>query len=170
MRASAWDILAAISAGFRTQADVKGKLAEYFLNSRLQEAHKSGLIEFLEWQDQDAQPDFLVGYRGRVLRLECKNVRSGTQYANPYRVEVQKTRNPMTGEPTRGYRFDEFELLAACTFNQSGEWDYFYAAARDLPRRPNLPEFLVIMQRVPTSPQGCWRGQLKDAMEDCLAN
>lgn len=168
LNASLWDILAAIGAGFRTVADVKGKLAEHFLNSRLQQARAAGLIESVQWQDQDGQPDFLIGYRGRVLRLECKNVRSGGQFANPYRVEVQKTRNPMTGEPTRGYRFDEFEVLAACTFNQTGEWDYLYAATRNLPRRPRLPEFLVTMQPVPISPQGCWRVQLKDALDDCL--
>jgi len=83
--ASAWDILSAIERGFRAQVDVKGKLAEYFLFQQLERLKQSGVLETVDWQDKDGQPDFLLGVRGRVLRVECKNVRSVVEPAQPRR-------------------------------------------------------------------------------------
>ena len=61
---------------------------------------------------------------------------------------MQKTRNSMDGTPTRGYKVDEFDILGVALFNQTGEWDYYFIATKRLERRPTMPEFLTIMQRV----------------------
>src|SRR3954470_13645326 len=73
--ARGWDILSAIERGFRAQVDVKGKLAELFLYRRLEALRASGVISGLDWRDQDGIPDFLLTYRGKDFRVECKNIR-----------------------------------------------------------------------------------------------
>jgi hypothetical protein len=167
--APAWDILSAIHRGFRAQIDVKGKLAEYYFHRQLVALEEAGFLRDLQWLDVDGQPDFIVTVRGRTLRIECKNVRN-ERYRNPetFKVELQRTRNSKDGTPTRAYRGDEFDVLAACLFNQTGRWEYFYTATRYLARRKEMPELLVIMQRVPMAPADKWRGSLEDAIRDAL--
>lgn len=167
---SAWDILSAIQRGFRAQVDVKGKLAEYFLNQKLEGLVTEGVLESCQWQDKDGEPDFIVKYRGKALRIECKNVRSKELFKQPpaYKVEIQKTRNAIGGGPTRGYRVDEFDVLAACLFNHTHEWAYLYASAKALRRRDESPKFLQIMQPVPRTTAPPWHPSLVDAMKAAL--
>ncbi|MGO9268110.1 MAG: hypothetical protein ACLQBA_25000 [Candidatus Binataceae bacterium] len=141
---SAADILTAIEHGFRAQADVKGKLAEYYLFKRLQELEKDGRVKHVQWPDRDGQPDFLVDVRDRTLRIECKNVRSPQAAKQPTvaRVEIQRTRNSMDGTPTRAYRADEFDILAACLFNVTGRWDFLYVVTTDLRGARSFPSTL----------------------------
>lgn len=167
--ATGWDILSAIEKGFRAQVDVKGKLAEYFLYRQLLKLKKKGVIDELEWRDQDGVPDFLIGYRGRELQMECKNVRGGAAtYRDSYKVELQKTRNRIGGGPSRGYKVDEFDLLAACTFNQSGTWEYLFIATTNLTMRTDWPDYLVIFQRVPHAAEGNWKATLEDVLSAML--
>lgn len=167
---SAWDILSAIQHGFRAQVDVKGKLAEFHCNKVMEKLKRAGVLKAFTWQDKDGQPDFVATYRGGTLRIECKNVRSGKdgryRDASAYKVELQKTRNPKTGEPTRGYKPDDFDVLAACPFNQTGKWTFLYIATRRLERRPDKPEYLRIMQPVPLKATGHWKDSLADAIKD----
>jgi len=169
---TALDILSAIERGFRSQVDVKGKLAELYLYRRLLDLEKQAQIQGLVWQDKDGKPDFLVTYRERELRVECKNVRSPQKTKGPARprVELQKTRNSMQpGEPTRGYKADKFDVLGACLFNYTGKWDYLFVATRRLARRPKpLGRFLQIMQPVPLQPEGYWRYDALDAFRDAI--
>ena len=98
--APGWDILWAIEHGFRAQVDVKGKLAEWFLYKQLVELKDRGVIEAVTWHDADGRPDFDIMIGGRTIRMECKNVRSGPNpkgYQGDFRVEIQKTRNQLTG-------------------------------------------------------------------------
>jgi hypothetical protein len=74
--ASGWDILTAIEKGFRAQVDVKGKLAELFLSRQLDSLQTAGIISTLEWHDRDGIPDFSMTYKERLVRVECKNIRS----------------------------------------------------------------------------------------------
>jgi len=174
LNASASDIMSAIQGGFRALIDVKGKLAEYFLFRKLEELRARGRIGKVEWIDKDGQPDFLVHLPERTLRVECKNVRSGKEgryrKGEGYKVELQKTRNSKDGTPTRGYRLDEFDVLAACLFNQTHEWQYLYVATRALERRQEqgMENFLVIMQRVPPRADGPWRTEIEEAIRDAL--
>jgi hypothetical protein len=166
--AGAWDILSAIERGFRAQVDVKGKLAEWFLFNHLTELQRKGLIQKVDWRDRDGIPDFLIEVRGKELQMECKNIRSGKVGPFGWRVEIQKTRSQIGGGPARGYRADEFDILAACLFNQSGNWSYLYSAAINLDRRPLHPDYLVIMQKVPATASGHWRANFEDAINEVI--
>lgn len=166
--ASAWDILSAIERGFRAQVDVKGKLAEWFLYLHLTELQKQGKIQRVEWRDQDGVPDFLIEIGGKTLQMECKNIRSGRVSRSGWRIEIQKTRNQIGGGPARGYRADEFDILAACLFNQSGQWKYLFCLSENLERRPEHPDYLVIMQKVPERAAGHWHEDLEKAIANAL--
>jgi hypothetical protein len=169
---TAWDILSAIERGFRAQVDVKGKLAEWFLFQKLERMQQEGALQSVIWQDKDGQPDFFVLDAGREIKIECKNVRSPNQSKGPIeaaRVELQKTRNNKKGEPTRGYKPEEFDVLAACLFNVTGKWEHLFVATRRLTRRPKpLAGFLTIMQPVPLQPEGFWSYDLFDAIKDAI--
>ncbi|HJT20311.1 MAG TPA: hypothetical protein VJ746_07560 [Nitrospira sp.] len=160
--ASAWDIMSAIQRGFRAQVDVKGKLAEYFLNKALEKLVTEGTIQECIWQDKDGEPDFIIKFKGRQFRIECKNVRSKGLFRDPpgYKVEIQKTRNAIGGGPARGYKVDEFDVLAACLFNQTHEWTYVFSATAALARREYQPKFLQIMQPVPKAVIAPWSTEL----------
>ena len=167
--ASGWDILGAVQRGFRAQVDVKGKLAELFVYRELVALQQSGFLTKLEWRDQDGIPDFLIQVRGRDLQMECKNVRSGTAvFRDGYKVEIQKTRSQIGGGPARGYKADEFDVLAACLFNQIGAWKYLFCSTKNLVRRPTHPDYLVIMQKVPYTAHGHWHERIEDAIADVL--
>jgi len=169
--APAWDILSAIEQGSRAQVDVKGKLAEWFLFKQLNELKGRGVIDTVNWYDTFGRPDFDVVVRGRAIVMECKNIRSGKmpkKIGDNYRVEVQKTRNQLTGGPARGYKVDEFEILAVCLFNQTGQWEYLFVMSSQLERRVEHPDYLVIMQTVPPSPRGVWKGTLPEILNDLV--
>jgi hypothetical protein len=156
LNASARDILDAISSGFRAQVDVKGKLAELYLFRALEGLQNRGVVSELRWSDTDGEPDFFLCYKGRRLTVQCKNVRSGGQRCKgtekgSFRVGLQKTRggiDPKTGEKTRLYRPDEFDVVAVCLVNQKGVWEYVHAAAKDLARHRKQPDRLEVMHPI----------------------
>jgi hypothetical protein len=168
-QANAWDILSAIERGFRAQVDVKGKLAEFFLHRFLCEARDREEILAVEWFDKDGYPDFEIDVRGRKIRVECKNVRSGKpKFQGHHYVEIQKTRNSIEGGPGRGYKADEFDILAACLFNQANKWDFLLCTTVNLERQTDWPDFLQIYQRVPYQPQGPWHATLEGVLADLV--
>jgi len=153
-KAPARDILEAIEHGFRAQVDVKGKLAELYLHRHLKRLQAKGKILSIVWHDADGHPDFEIRMRdGRKLRVECKNLRSDENFSaeRGCKVEIQKTRGGLDkeGRKTRGYLADYFDLLAACTFNQTGEWRLRFIAAYRLARRDDDRNVLKVMQPVP---------------------
>ena len=166
LNAPASDILEAVYHGFRAQVDVKGKLAELYLNRRLADLKESGTISNFDWNDKDDKPDFVIHYKGRSIRIECKNVRSGEKstlkkgkHKGWYKVEIQKTRggkDPKTGIQTRGYSVDRFDILAACLFNQTGKWEYLFSVTKNLALRTDNPTLLQVFQAVPRMPQAKW--------------
>ena len=168
LNCSKHDIIKAIEAGFRAQVDVKGKLAELFLSRYLNDLEHDDVIESYTWHDEDKLPDFSIKYKGSDFTLECKNVRSGEEMKKEdgYRVEVQKTRNSKDGSNTRSYNIGEFDLLAACLFNQTNEWTYFYAATKKLKRKRGEETLLNIFQPVPFKPDSTWRSSLEEAIRD----
>jgi hypothetical protein len=83
LNADANDILNAIQRGFRALVDVKGKLAEYFLEKKLADLVKTGVISGYDWIDADGKPDFLLHFGKRELILECKYIRSGEMFRSP---------------------------------------------------------------------------------------
>ena len=166
LNANATDILSAILKGHRAVVDVKGKLAEFFLDKRLKELQEKGVIEAYNWFDKDGVPDFSIKFRGAELKMECKNVRSKELFKQPpaYKVELQKTRNSKDGTNTRGYRVGEFQVLAACLFNHTKRWEYLFICTKHLKRRDVALEFLEIMQPVPLKPVAPWRTDLVEVL------
>jgi hypothetical protein len=170
--APAADILEAIDHGFRTQVDVRGKLAELYLSRYFEKLRADGKIVSIEWHDTDGEPDFEILMRGgRRLHVECKNLRSDKSFSaeRGCRVEIQKTRGgrDKAGRKTRGYLADYFDLLAVCTFNQTGEWRFRFVAARRLARRDDDPQVLKVMQPVPlTGEEKHWFDEFLMAAKD----
>lgn len=184
--ASAWDILSAIERGFRAQVDAKGKLAEWFLFKVLEEMKGVGTFTEVDWTDEDGKPDFHLVGPGFDLQLECKNLRSpgirkgkavSERYKDgSYKLETQKTRNQKDGEAaptvtgsakqkgTRFYKVTEFDIVAACLFNQTGRWEYCFARTVDLERHDTQTDCLKTMQKVPTTPSGIWKAMLQEVL------
>ena len=167
------DILEAIEHGFRAQVDIRGKLAELYLYRHLEQLRKDGCqIVSILWHDADGQPDFEIMIEGGPkLRLECKNLRSDKSFSagRGCKVEIQKTRGGLDkeGRKTRGYQADYFDLLAACTFNQTGEWRFRFIAAHRLARREDDLRVLKVMQSVPlTGDVEYWFDDLLVAIKD----
>lgn len=171
LSADAVDILSAIQKGHRAVVDVKGKLAEYFLEKWLANLQKKGVIESFYWFDKDGIPDFSIKFRGTELKMECKNIRSKELFKNPpaYKVELQKTRNSKDGTNTRGYRVSEFQVLAACLFNHTKRWEYLFICTKHLRRRKAAPEFLEIMQPVPMKSLAPWRTDLVEVLKKAVS-
>jgi hypothetical protein len=171
LNAPAADILSAIQKGFRAIIDVKGKLAEFYFDKQLAELQRTGMIDSYTWSDTDGEADFVVVFKGKKLVVECKNIRSKELFKNPtaYKVELQRTRNSKDGTNTRGYRADEFEILAACLFNHTKQWEYRHICTRNLERRDDQKAFLKIMQRVPLKDELPWHSNLMEALKEAVA-
>ncbi|MBI3996702.1 MAG: hypothetical protein HY352_03495, partial [Candidatus Omnitrophica bacterium] len=121
--------------------------------------------------DRDGIPDFSIKFKGVELKMECKNIRSKELFRNPpaYKVELQKTRNSKDGSNTRGYRVAEFQILAACLFNHTKQWEYLFICTKNLKRRATAAEYLEIMQPVPLKPTPPWRTELVGALTEALS-
>lgn len=63
LNADSGDILSAIQKGFRAIIDLKGKLAEYFLDKEIERLRRIKVISGYTWTDKDGEPDFVVEYR-----------------------------------------------------------------------------------------------------------
>lgn len=179
LKAPAWDILDAIANGFRAQIDVKGKLAELYVYRQLFELAGREVIFNLQWIDIDGEPDFLLTYKGRRFRVECKNVRGRDavyrkgEYTGFPKVELQKTRtgiDPKTGKKTRGYNAAHFDVLAACLFNQTGQWEFLFIASSALNRRQDDPDLLEIFQPVPKTPREAWNSDIIPVLEAIISS
>jgi hypothetical protein len=171
LNADAADILSAIQKGFRAIIDVKGKLAEYFLDQELAQLKREGFISGYHWADKDGEPDFVVEHKGYRLKIECKNIRSKELFRTPpsYKVELQKTRNSKDGTNTRGYKRSEFDILAACLFNHTKRWEYRFVCTSRLEVRPKEKAFLKIMQPVPFTSTVPWHSTLEGAIKEWVA-
>jgi len=125
---SASDLLNLVQKTFRLKVAVRGAVAEHHLLH-----HLRGLPELksVERLDQDGQPDFSVSYRGKKLKVECKNVLR--RKSKKVRVDFQRTRASKGNPCSRYYRPEEFEILATCLHPVSERWEFRYALTRDLP-------------------------------------
>ncbi len=175
LKSSARDILDAILGGRRAQTDVKGKLAELHLYNHLKNIEQSKAISDLKWLDFDGQPDFAFVHRSYELHLECKNVRDkvyaskNNERYKPYRgspqIETQKTRNSQDPKNnTRAYDVNEFDIVAACLFNQTGRWEFRFALSTALERRPENPNLLGTYHPVYDSDDGPWSENIFDTL------
>lgn len=162
LNASARDILDALENGFRARADLKGKLAELFAARYLDNLQLRGVIDRYEWQDLDGAPDFVVWLRGGpAITVEAKNIRSGK---GALRAETQKTRASKSDPMSRYYRIDQFDILAVCMYNQTGEWTYVFARIDDLRRLATNERYLEVIQLIPQPLIAPWTTDMADLL------
>ncbi len=162
LNASARDILDALENGFRARADLKGKLAELFAARYLDGLQLAGVIDGYEWQDQDGEPDFIVWLKGGpAITMEAKNVRSGS---GTLRAETQKTRASKSDPMSRYYRVDQFDILAVCLFNRTGEWSFLFTRIDSLRGLAADTRYLATIQVVPQPVAAPWTANLAELL------
>jgi hypothetical protein len=162
LNASARDILDALENGFRARADLKGKLAELFAARYLDALQMRGRIDRYEWQDADGEPDFIVWLRGGpAITVEAKNVRSGK---GSLRAETQKTRASKSDPMSRYYRVDQFDILAVCLYNRTGEWSYIFSRIDGLRRLATDPRYLEPIQVIPQPLVAPWTTDMAELL------
>jgi len=127
------DILKVIARSPRCEQMVKGFVAEYHLERKLDDLVAAGKIMAYQRLDRDGQPDFLITTADGSLKLECKMFMSAKSSQRGYKVDFQKTRNSPGDPLSRFYRRADFDILAACTYNQNERWDFVFIWTVDLP-------------------------------------
>lgn len=139
-------ILDIIDQNFRLGVAVRGGVAEHHLGRALQADSDVALCEAI---DEDGRPDYEIQTSDdRTLLIECKTA-SKVQYANgDFKVEVQKTRDSGAG---RKYRFDQFDVIAACLFSATGLWEFRYRLVDDLVPWEEDPDRIKAIQRIDDS-------------------
>jgi hypothetical protein len=143
---TAHEILNIIQDRMRLEVAVKGGVAEYHLGRLLRADPAVASVTGL---DLDAQPDFAVVMAdGRDVLVECKNA-SPEPYANgDYKVEVQKTRATRGDPAGRLYRPDQFDVVAACLYSLTRQWEFRFIRTTLLSRHPDHPGRLAATHRV----------------------
>lgn len=141
---NAAEILDMVLSNNRLHIAVKGAVAQEHLRKYLTELHRRGVLDAFEQIDKDGQPDFRLIFEGRDYLLECKNVEKEKRVGGPMTVDFQRTRAPKEAPHLRYYHEDEFALLAACTFNRNGKWEFRFIRTAVLDRRaaPHDDRFL----------------------------
>ncbi|WP_222654688.1 hypothetical protein, partial [Rhodococcus sp. BP-110] len=153
------EILHIIATRNRLQVAVRGGVAEHHLQRALDANPQVVQATRL---DQDALHDFDVAMVGGVSwRVECKNA-SPTKYANgDMKVEVQKTRASQNDPASRYYRADQFDVVAACVYSPTGQWQFRYHKTATLTRHKDFPDRLSPMQRITSE----WAKSLGEAIQ-----
>jgi hypothetical protein len=86
---------------------------------------------------EEGRSDFWVLLEGRRYLVECKNVQK-TLRRGEMTVDFMRTRYAKTvGPQGRFYKPTEFQILAACLFNQTGRWEFRFISTTKLPRHKN---------------------------------
>jgi hypothetical protein len=121
----------------------------------------------------EAPYDFLIEDNVGPVNIQVKMQRKQTGKPllrkDKFVVEVQRTRtglDSVTGQPTRPYRFGEFDILAVSMQPSTNEWSNFvYTVGAWLRPRTNTPELIEVMQPIPAEANEDWTGDLNTAIE-----
>lgn len=146
---------------------VKGFVAEYHLENALKALHERGEILGYRLIDVDGKPDFEAAtLDGTRVLIECKMFMSNHKR---WKVDFQRTRNSKSNPLSRYYRRSDFDVLAACTYNHNGRWDFVYIRTQDLPLDDEagedcLKKAVYYDERVP-----CWTSSLKSILQNSCA-
>ncbi|MGP6204723.1 hypothetical protein ACQVDU_07200 [Microbacterium sp. F2] len=125
---------------------VKGGVAEAHLQELL-EADPG--VHRVTRRTDDRGADFDVTLTsGQELVVECKNVSPTVLADGTIQVETQRTRNSKNDPTGRLYRFDAFDVVAACLFSVTGNWEFRFAPTTKLSEHANFPGFLATKQAV----------------------
>lgn len=157
---SSEEILELIVQRRRLTVAVRGGVAEVHLGRHLAD---DPAVRDAEQIDQDGQPDFAVTLQsGRRILVECKNV-SPNRYADGSpKVEVQKTRSQRDDPAGRFYRPGQFDVVAACLYPATGNWEFRFKASAAMDRHEIHPDRLAVLHRVDDT----WSETLEGALND----
>lgn len=155
------DILDMINSAARLKVAVRGRAAEKHL---LRVLSSESALESVEELDVDGQPDFVVRYRGKSIRIECKNTLRRLTRGHP-RVDFQKTRASKGDPCSRYYRPDQFEVLAACLHPITEAWEFRFCPTRSLPPHVKCPGH--ISQNVLVE-SGDWSGSVVPVLDSIV--
>jgi len=152
------EILMLIAERARLAVAVRGGVAEHHLGRSL---GRDPLVATSELIDRDGEPDFdVVLVDGRRVLVECKNVSPNTYADGTPKVEVQKTRSQRGDPAGRFYRPDQFEVVAACLYAVTGNWEFRFKGTARMARHEAHPDRLAVMHRV----DGTWALSLEEAL------
>lgn len=112
----------------RLHTAVRGGVAERHLQGILERTPGVTAVKKL---NLDGQPDFSIKFQRRPLRIECKNVSPQTSHGLP-RVDFQKTRAAKGDPCSRYYAASQFEVLAACIYPVTKQWDFRFCLTSTL--------------------------------------
>lgn len=133
------EILDVVLKNNRCLMNLKGAVAQEHLARYLNRLKTQRKIQDFGQIDEDGKPDFWVKCKGMILQVECKNVqkipkgRDQSITVDFWKTRYQKTQGPIS----RFYHESEFQVLAACLFNRTGEWKFRFIRTRTLPRHPD---------------------------------
>ncbi len=161
------EILDVIKSSNRTLIAVRGVIAQEHLRRYLETLKRKGVLSAYNAIDQDGKPDFLVVYKGREYLIECKNVQK-TMRRSEVTVDFMRTRYAKTDGPQgRFYKTSEFQILAACLYNQLGIWKFKFISTDRLSLHPAYPDRLD--NKVSLGPSSAyyalWRDELPSALD-----
>lgn len=152
------EILELIAQRARLAVAVRGGVAEHHLARLLHRDPKVAAAQLIE---RDGEPDFDITLtEGRRVLVECKNVSPHTYADGSPRVEVQKTRSQRDDPAGRFYRPEQFDVVAACLYAVTGDWEFRFKATAHMARHESHPERLGVMHRVDDT----WAPTLEDAL------
>jgi hypothetical protein len=153
------EILEIIANRTRLAVAVRGGVAEHHLQSHLDSDPEVGSAVLI---DRDGEPDFdVVLTDGRSVLIECKNVSPNTYADGSPKVEVQKTRSQRGDPAGRFYRPEQFDVVAACLYAVTGQWEFRFKATANLDRHATYEERLAVLHRVDKS----WQASLVGALD-----
>jgi len=133
-------ILDVVQEHFRLLVALRGSVAEHHLGQALRNMEG---VEDVKPIDKDGEPDFLVKFKSKKIRIECKNtLRSRTAQGHP-KVDFQKTRASKNDPCSRFYSPDHFEVLAACLHPVTENWEYLFCATTALAPHPKCKNRLA---------------------------
>jgi restriction-modification system family protein len=143
---SAETIMDIIDVNFRLGIAVRGGVAEHHLGRELESDPITHAVKPI---DEDAQPDFRVLLADdRQLLIECKTASKDRYVNGDFKVEIQKTRDSGSG---RKYTYDQFDIIAACLFSATGNWEFRYRWVKDLESWDKDPNRIRAVHRVDNS-------------------
>lgn len=170
---SASEILDVIAKHNRCLIAVRGAIAEEHLERHLEALREQGSITEFTALDKDGRPDFIIPYRNKQFTVECKNVRKPRGKRIEIDIDFKRTRNPTgkrnqaRGPEGRFYSPEEFDILAACLWNRTGQWAFAFVATRDLLPHRAYPDRLSDEVVVPYSSgtvEAPWSTNLMDIL------
>lgn len=65
---------------------------------------------------------------------------------------------------SRYYRADQFDILAVCLYNQTGEWTYIFSRIGDLRRLATDVRYLEVIQVIPQPIAPPWTTDMADLL------